>query len=387
MNSKYSSTLKCAYLGYVTQAIGINLAPLLFSLFAERYGLNVSKLTFLITLCFASQMGIDAFGGVIINKLGYRNCAVFAHAFSFLGLVFLATLPEVFSPYPALVFAISVLAVGSGLTEIIISPLVNALPLENKQSSMSLLHSFYCWGHLAVIVITTLLLKILPQDAWMVLPFIWSTIPAVNAIAFKKVPIAEQTEEKSSYKNFIKSNFFIPFMLCMICAGSVEQVVAQWGSFFTETELGFSKTVGDLVGICGFALLMALSRTFYGIKGEKINLSKFISVSCIGLVLGLLLIKFSCVKELSLLGLALCGLCTGILWPGLLSLADKKTVNGGPAMFSLMALGGDVGCLLGPTLVGFLSENLNFKTGIFISSLYPALLFIFVLYISLKKHD
>ena len=376
MKNEYSSTTACAYLGYITQAIGINLAPLLFSTFATRFNIALSQLTMLIMIGFAIQMAIDACGGKLISTLGYRKSAILAHALCFIGLVLLGFLPFLLQPFAAIVVATSILSMGAGMTEVIISPLVDALPANEKSSRMSLLHSFYSWGHIAVVIITTAFIGVFSQKYWYILPFIWALIPLYNSIAFAKVPIIEESEQASSYKGFVKNKIFPVFFIMIICAGAAEQAIAQWVSYFAEITLGFNKTTGDLLGVCGFALLMAVSRTFYGLFGAKLNLTKYIIFSAIGMTIGLLLLAFSPIPVLSLLAASLCGLCVGIMWPGILSLSSNVFPLGGAKMFSLLALGGDIGCLLGPVIVGFTANVFSLNVGFAISAIFPFVLLI-----------
>lgn len=376
MENEYSSTTACAYLGYITQAIGINLAPLLFSTFASQLNVSFSQLTMLTTIGFAIQMVIDACGGKLISSLGYRKSAILAHSLCFIGLILLGFLPFLLPPFVAIVISTSILSMGAGMTEVIISPLVDALPSKEKSSRMSLLHSFYSWGHIAVVIITTTFIGVFSQKLWYVLPFIWAIIPLYNSIAFSKVPIIEESEQSSSYKGFVKNKVFPVFFIMIICAGAAEQAIAQWVSYFAEVTLGFNKTVGDLLGVCGFALLMAVSRTFYGLFGAQLNLTKYVTCSAIGMTIGLLLLAFSPVPLLSLLAAALCGLCVGIMWPGILSMSSNVFPLGGAKMFSLLALGGDIGCLIGPAIVGFTANVFSLNVGFAISSIFPATLFV-----------
>ncbi|MBR4163096.1 MAG: MFS transporter [Solobacterium sp.] len=388
MKDQYQSTIYACYLGYITQAIVNNLAPLLFVLFIDRFSLSLGTITLLTTFNFFTQLCVDILSAKFVDRIGYRVCAVAAHVFCSLGLLCLAVLPGLFqNAFIGLLISCILYAIGGGLIEVIISPIVEACPSEHKASAMSLLHSFYCWGSVSVILISTLVLKMIGHTHWQILPVIWACIPFFNAIWFTKVPILTlvSKEEGMSIKELLSSKLFWLFFFAMIASGASELSMSQWASAFAEKGLHVSKTMGDICGPCFFAVLMGLSRVFYGKNGEKINLMKFIQYSSLLCVGSYLLCVFSPSPLFSLLGCGLCGLSVGIMWPGVFSLAASKMPKGGTAMFALLALAGDVGCTCGPTLVGRVADLFqdNLKTGFLFAMCFPVVLYICI--IILKK--
>ena len=371
----WRDTIYACYAGYITQAVVNNLAPLLFVIFIEQYHIPLTRITLLTTFNFLTQLAVDMLAAKSADSIGYRQVAVGAHIFSTAGLLALAVLPNVIEPFTGLFIACLLYAIGGGLIEVIISPIVEACPGDQKASAMSLLHSFYCWGCAAVIIFSTLFLKLAGKSNWFYLPVIWACLPLFNAFRFRKVPISTLTsaDEGMSVRSLFRSGLFWIFFLLMITSGASELSVAQWASAFAEKGLNVSKTTGDLLGPCLFALLMGTSRLYYGKYGQSIDLKKFISFSALLCVCSYLLIVFAPHPFLSLAGCGLCGLSVGIMWPGVFSLASAAIPMGGTAMFALLALAGDVGCSLGPTVVGEVSALLggDLHTGILIAVIFP----------------
>ncbi len=387
----YKRTIHTCFLSYVVQAIIINFTPLLFVNFNRVFNIPFSKITLLITLVFLLQLLVDIVSVKIAAKVGYRFCAVAANVTSLLGLVLMATLPFVMDPYTGLIIAVAIYSVGGGLLEVVISPIVEACPTDNKSKVMSLLHSFYSWGAAGVILISTLFFALFGVENWPILSLIWAIVPLIASILFLKVPIVmleEDTQRDSSVIQLIKKPLFWLLFLLMIASGACEQAVAQWASTLTEQGLGVSKTVGDIAGPAMFAVCMAVSRTFYGKKGEKIDLKSFMVFSGLLSILSYLLISLSPIPLISLIGCALCGLAVGIMWPGTLSIASGK-LKGTGAMFALLAVAGDIGCTGGPTFTGFVSTALgdNLKTGILVSIIFPVILVLGILYLKKKKNN
>ena len=357
--SKYTSTLFACYLGYITQAIVVNLAPLFFVIFQNRFGVSYVDLANLVLLTFVVQIATDALMIKITPIVGYRKCAVAAHVFSAIGLVLLAFLPRIMDPYTGILISVVLYSIGGGLTEVVISPIVDALPGDAKASAMSLLHAFYSWGQVLVVILSTVALALIGAAGWNWIPLGWALIPFFNLFNFMRVPIVEVSEEqkKSGIGTFLKSPIFLVALFMMICGGAAEQAMAQWASLFAERALGVSKVLGDLLGPCLFALCMGIGRTGYGIFGEKINIEKaLIACSAVSVVCYLVTV-FVTVPVLSLLGCAACGFGVSLLWPGVLSYTSQKyNYNAGPVMFTLLALGGDTGCSLGPWVTGVVSD-------------------------------
>lgn len=391
MNNKYQRTIYACFLGYIVQAIVNNFVPLLFLTFESTYQVPLSKITLLITFNFGIQLLVDLLSAGFVDKIGYRVCIVAAHIFTALGLLGLAILPELLpNAYIGLLISVTIYALGGGLLEVLVSPIVESCPTKNKEKTMSLLHSFYCWGHVGVVLLSTLFFKIFGIDNWKILTCIWISIPIANAFLFSKVPIAplvKDGETGLSISALFKNKVFWLLMLMMLCAGASEQAVSQWASTFAERGLGVSKTVGDLAGPMTFAILMGSARAFYGKFGDKINLDKFMIGSGVLCTLSYLCISLSPSPFFSLVGCGICGLSVGIMWPGSFSKASAAIKNGGTAMFALLALAGDLGCSGGPSLVGYISSlaSDNLKKGIFCAIIFPILLIAGILL--LKKPD
>lgn len=383
---KSGHTLAACFIGYIVQAIVNNFAPLLFLTFHETFGVSLTLIGAMITVNFGIQLIVDLLSSKLVDKIGYRPCVVAAHLFAGIGLVLLAVLPEVLPvPVVGLFLASAVYAVGGGLIEVLISPIVEACPFENKKSAMSLLHSFYCWGHVAVVLLSTLFFVVAGIENWAVLAYVWAAIPFLNAIFFLFVPIYPLVEEGKGIGigRLLRSGMFWFFVMLMICAGSCEQAVSQWASAFAESGLGVSKTVGDLLGPCLFASMMGLSRVLFSRAGSRLKLVTALFAAACGCTVGYLLCAFSPIAWLGLAGCALVGLSVGIMWPGTFSFASSRIPQGGTALFALLALAGDVGCMAGPSAVGALSDLFggSLQTGIAFGLFFPlAMLFVLLLF-------
>lgn len=380
MKADYKKTVNACFIGYIVQAVVNNFVPLLFLTFQSQYGIPLSKITFLITFNFSIQLVIDLLAAKFVDKIGYRASALSAHASAALGLCMLAFLPELTKdPFIGILISVVVYAVGGGLLEVIVSPIVEACPTDNKEAAMSLLHSFYCWGHVGVVLLSTMFFRFVGIGHWKILACLWALVPLLNMLAFFKVPIAPIIEEGGqglSFKELLKNKVFWLLMLLMLCAGSCEQAVSQWASAFAEAGLGISKTAGDLAGPMFFAIMMGLSRAFYGKYGDKLDLVRFMKISGVLCLCSYLLISLSPVPVPSLIGCGLCGLSVGILWPGTFSLGSAGIKGGGTMMFAFFALAGDVGCSVGPTYVGTVTSlsDGNMKQGILLACVFPILL-------------
>ncbi len=385
MEKRYNKTIVACFVGYIVQAIVNNFAPLLFLTFHKSYDIPFSQITLLVTFNFGIQLLVDLLSVKFIDKIGYRSSMVLAHIFSAVGLILLTILPEILpSAFMGILISVMIYAIGGGILEVLVSPIVEACPTDNKEKAMSMLHSFYCWGHVGVVLVSTLFFMAFGIGNWKIIAIIWAIIPILNAVAFAKVPIApliEEGERGMSLKELLKNKVFWLLVIMMVCAGASEQAVSQWASTLIEKGFGISKTIGDLAGPMSFAILMGTSRAFYGKYGEKINLNRFMIFSCILAVISYLGVALLPVPELSLVSCALCGLSVGIMWPGTFSKASIVLKRGGTAMFALLALGGDLGCSAGPSVVGFISGlvNDNLKIGILVAVIFPILLLIGVL--------
>ncbi len=380
MNARYQRTIYACFTGYIVQAIINNFVPLLFLTFESTYHIPLSKITILITFNFGIQLLVDLLSTGFVDKIGYRASIMIAHIFAAAGLLGLAILPELLpSAYAGLLISVTVYALGGGLLEVLVSPIVESCPTDNKEKAMSLLHSFYCWGHVGVVLFSTLFFKLFGIENWKILTCIWLIVPAVNTFVFAGTPIAPLVEEGKkgmSMLDLCKTRVFWILMLMMTCAGASEQAVSQWASTFAERGLGVSKTVGDLAGPMAFAILMGSARAFYGKFGDRISLDKFMVGSGLLCVLSYLCISLAPSPVMSLIGCAVCGLSVGIMWPGSFSKASATLRNGGTALFALLALAGDLGCSGGPTLVGYVSSiaSDDLKKGILAAIIFPVLL-------------
>ncbi|MCD8006217.1 MAG: MFS transporter [Oscillospiraceae bacterium] len=381
MKLSYKNTIYCSYVGYITQAVVNLFAPLLFVTFSSEFGISVSQITLITTLNFLTQLIVDLLSTKIIDKLGYRVCIVAAHVFSAVGLVMLAVLPTILpSAYAGLLISVIVYAVGGGLIEVLISPIVEACPTDDKASAMSLLHSFYCWGAVLVILVSTIFFSVFGIENWRIMSCIWAVLPALNAFMFTRVPIETLTEDGSSMKirELFSSKAFILFIIMILCAGASELAMSQWSSAFAESGLGVSKAMGDLAGPCLFAILMGIERVINSKISHKIDILPVMIGSATLCVIAYLLTVLSPLPLLSLLGCALCGFSVGVMWPGVFSLASAKFPKGGTALFALLAFAGDVGCTSGPTLVGFVSglNGDSLKSGLSAAMIFPIVLIV-----------
>ena len=380
MDTRYQKTVYACFVGYIVQAIVNNFVPLLFLTFHRSYGIPLSRITLLVTFNFGLQLLVDLVSVTFVDRIGYRATMILAHLTAALGLVMLAVLPCVLSdPYTGIVIAVFFYAVGGGLLEVVVSPVMESCPTPNKEAAMSLLHSFYCWGHVGVVLLSTLFFALFGISRWQILAVLWALIPAVNMLVFTRVPIADLIPEGETaipLWNLLRNRLFWLFVLLMICAGACEQAVSQWASTFAEQALGVSKTLGDLTGPMLFAILMGTARLIYGKFGEKLPLQKCIIASTLLCLASYLIISLSPLPALGLIGCGICGFSVGILWPGTFSMASAAMPAGGTAMFALLALGGDVGCSGGPTFVGLISSAAgdNLKTGILCAIIFPILM-------------
>ena len=388
-NRKYQKTLAACYLGFITQAIAANFAPLLFLTFQNTYGISLEKIALIPVVFYLTQLLIDLGATKFADKIGYRICVVTSQVVSAAGLVLLAILPEILPlPFLGILIAVIFYAVGSGLVEVLVSPIVEACPFENKDGRMSLLHSFYCWGAVGVILGSTLFFAVFGIEHWQILTLIWALVPLVNIFQFLTCPIERLAEDGESLP--LGKLFRMPLLwmmiLLMICSGASEATIAQWASAFTESALGVSKTVGDLAGPCLFAAFMGISRILYGKMSTKLNLTKAMLLSGLLCVACYLLASLSPLPILGLAGCALCGFSVGIMWPGTISLSSQKCPQGGTAMFAVLALAGDFGSTVSPAMVGSLSELAggNLKTGLLAATIFPILL-VFRLFVLNRK--
>lgn len=392
MKSKYQKTLIACYLGFITQAITANFAPLLFLTFHRTYQISLGRIAFISTAFFFTQLLVDLFCAKYVDRIGYRRSVIASEVFSASGLIGLAFLPSLLpDPYVGILISVIIYAMGSGLIEVLVSPIVEACPFDNKESVMSLLHSFYCLGSVGVILLSTIFFAIFGIENWRILSCIWALIPLFNTFNFISCPIESLTEEGEGFS--IRQLFHIPIfwiaLILMVCAGASEISMAQWASAYVESALGISKNIGDIIGPCLFAIMMGISRFFYGKYGEKLDLMKFMIASGILCLICYLLAALAPLPFLNLVGCSLCGFSVGIMWPGTISIASKKIPLGGTAMFALLAMAGDLGGAVGPGIVGLVTQaaNDNLKIGVLAGCVFPAVLVLSVLLLRRKREE
>ena len=374
-----TSTIHSCFFGYITQAIVNVYVPLLFVTFQNEFGLSLPQVTLLITFNFGVQLLVDLVSVTFVDRIGYRASVVLAHVLATLGLVLLSFLPNVMAPFAGILISVSVYAVGGGLLEVVISPIVESCPNDHKEKTMSLLHSFYCWGCVGVILISTAFFAMFGRENWRILLFVFALVPAVNGFRFTHVPlypVVQDGEQGMRTGELLRSGLFWQLAVMMILAGASEQGVSQWASAFAEKGLGVAKATGDLLGAAFFSVLMGTSRLLFGKFGTGKTLRPFMLVSLVLCVVSYLLISLSPSPVLSLIGCGTCGFSVGILWPGTFSIASRTLPRGGTAMFALLALGGDIGCSGGPTFVGLVADAFggSLHKGILLGTLFPALM-------------
>ena len=373
---KYKKTLLACYLGFITQAIAANFAPLLFLTFHKSFGIPLGKVALISTAFYFTQLVVDVICAKFVDRIGYRICAVASEITSAAGLIGLAILPSILpDPFIGIIISVIIYAVGSGLIEVLGSPIVEACPFEHKEAVMSLLHSFYCWGSVGVILLSTLFFAIFGVDRWRWLSCIWALVPLVNIFNFSICPIETLVEDGKGMTigSLFKTPMFFLGIILMICAGASEMSMAQWASAFVESALGLSKTIGDLAGPCLFAVTMGISRVIYGRYGDRIELTGYMLGSGALCLACYIVAAISHNPVLSLVGCIFCGFSVGIMWPGTISILSKRLPGGGTAMFALLAMAGDLGGAFGPGIVGFVTQlkNDDLKVGMLTACIFP----------------
>lgn len=373
----FKTTQRCCYTGYIVQALVINFVPLLFVIFQNRYGIGYAKIGSLVFITFLTQMAVDAFSMAFLDKIGYRRSVVTSHFCAAAGFVMMAILPEIMHPYTALCLSVVTYSIGAGLIEVVINPIVEGIPKDSK-SNLVLTHSFYSWGQLAVVLLTTVALRVFGVNSWNVIAFLWSLLPLINGIIFIKTPISPlpPKEKRESIASLFKSKTFIAILVMMICAGGSELAMSQWASTFAQNALGVDKTVGDLMGPCLFALFMGIGRTIYGLFEGKFDYRLYTALSCVLCAMCYVVAALSKNPIISLLGCAVCGFAISTLWPATVELAAKRFPDGSGAMYGAVAIFGDIGCSVAPFMTGIVAsmplwgEN-GLRAGLIMNVIYP----------------
>ena len=385
--SGFALTKIACYIGIMVQAVTINFVPMLFVAFMGEFGLGVGQISALVALTFIVQFTVDFLCVFIVGRVSYRALSCTAHILAAAGLALMPLLPYVTDPFLGLCIAVLVYSTGSGLIEVIVSPIVESCPSSNKTAEMSLLHSFYCWGQTATVILSTVFFCFAGIDSWRVLSLVWAAVPLVNFFLFLSCPMntSEQSEKSMRMKTLISNCDFLLLLVIIMCAGAAELAVAQWASAYCETALGVDKTVGDLAGPMAFAVCMGIARVGYGILGNRVRLERYMLASGILCVAGYLVIAFAPYAWLGLAGFGICGLAVGVLWPGTLSLAARH-VDGGGTMFAMLSFAGDAGCTLGPFIAGMLAESAGGDIGYGISAaaVFPLVLCVAVALLILR---
>lgn len=388
MNNKYKKTKIAAYTGYFVQAIVNNFLPILFIALQDVYGIGYEKLGRLIMFNFVTQMITDIVTPKIVEKMGYKKSAVMSQGIAALGLASLAVFPNIMpDAYVGIVISVIIYAFASGLTEVIISPMIEMLPTDNKTGNMSLLHSFYCWGQAVTALGSTLLLHMLGYKGWMFIPLIWAIVPAINAVFFSGVPVVEPEPERKSdsFRQLFKNRSFRLFMVIMLCSGASEIAMAEWASMFAQKALGVSKVVGDLAGPCAFALFMGVGRVCYAAFSEKLSYKKTIVTMSLLCAVCYYVAAFVKIPVFALAACAVCGFSVSLFWPGTLSAGAKAFPKGDAVMFSVFAMCGDIGCCIGPWILGIIADNASLNVGFAVSSVFPLVMIVAALGLRDKK--
>ena len=391
MKQDYQKTMYACFIGYIVQAVVNSFVPLLFVTFQNTYHIPLSQITLLITINFVVQLCVDLLSAGFVDKIGYRASMILAHICAAAGIGLLTVLPEILpNVFAGILLAVVVYAIGGGLLEVLVSPIIEACPTDNKEAAMSLLHSLYCWGCTGVVLVSTIFFAIFGTVHWKVLAWLWMLLPVGNMILFTQVPIYslhEEGEKGMTMGELFREKIFWMLMVMMVCAGASEQAVSQWASTFAEMGLGISKTLGDLVGPMAFSILMGTARLIYGKYGDRMDLDRFMKLSTLLCIASYLLIAFVPVPAVELVGCAVCGFSVGIMWPGTFSKASASLKRGGTVLFAFLALAGDLGCSGGPTVVGFISSAFgnNLRIGIGAAILFPVLLLVALFAMRKKK--
>lgn len=384
MVKNYKKTMLACYLGFITQAITANFAPLLFLKFHNDYGIPLGKIALISSVFFITQLITDVLCAKLADRIGYRKCAVASEICSAAGLIGLAFLPELFpDPFAGIIASVIVYAVGSGLIEVLGSPIVEACPFENKDAVMSLLHSFYCWGSVGVILLSTLFFAVFGIGSWKWLACIWALIPLCNVFNFAVCPIERLTDDGEGLNigALLRIPLFWLAIVLMVCAGASELSMAQWASAYAESALGLSKAGGDLAGPCLFAVTMGVCRVIYGKYGGRLDLMKCMLGSGGLCLVCYIAASLSAEPLAGLAGCIVCGFSVGIMWPGTISICSGRIPAGGTAMFALLAMAGDLGGAFGPGLVGGAAQlaNDNLQRGMLVGCIFPLVLILSLL--------
>lgn len=403
-NSSYKTTINACYVGLFVQATVINLTPVLFIPLRAQFGFSFGQLGLLVLINFLTQVVSDILFSGVVDKYGYRKFLVGAHIMIAVGFTFFALSPLFMTnPYAGFIIGTFIFSAAGGLLEVLLSPIVNAIPTSHKSSSMSLLHSFYAWGQLTVVILTTLFLFAFGRQSWPIIMILWTLPPIINAVMFSKAKFAPivPDEHREGYLKHIRNKFFIIAVLTIGFGGAAEVVMNQWASAYMEKVMLIPKVIGDISGMSMFALMLGLGRLLHGKYGARFDLSKIMLWGCAVAVVCYLTVAVSGVGFISLAACALCGMAVSLLWPGTLVITSEHFPLAGTWLFAFLAAGGDIGASIGPWIVGVISDNavkINFiagiannfgfdsvqmgmRTGILIGTLFPLSAFFCLFYL------
>lgn len=387
MSSKYRSTKLACYVGYIVQAVINNFLPILFIALQDVYELSYEKLARLIVFNFVTQMVTDLITPKIVEKTGYKKAAVICHGAAALGLALLGILPRFIPPYSGIIISIIVYAFGSGLIEVLVSPIIEMLPTTDKSGNMSILHSFYCWGQAFTIIVTTFLVKVFGYGNWTIIPLVWAVLPFINMFFFMRVPVVEPEKENKNagFKELVRNRRFLIYMVMMLCAGATEIAMAEWASMFVQKALGVSKVVGDLTGPCAFALFMGIGRMWYAAVAKRVNFRKTLIILSTLCFICYVVVAVCNIPWVSLIFCAICGFTVSISWPGIYSAGAEEFPDGSSVMYSVFAMCGDTGCCLGPWALGIVADSFGLNTGFAVTSVFAVIMIIAVLLLGKSK--
>lgn len=387
MSSKYRSTKLACYVGYIVQAVINNFLPILFIALQDVYDFGYEKLARLVVVNFVTQMVTDLVTPKIVERIGYKKAAVICHGAAAIGLALLGILPRLIPPYLGINISIIVYAFGSGLIEVLVSPIIEMLPTTDKSGNMSILHSFYCWGQAFTIIVTTFLVKVLGYGNWTIIPLVWAVLPFINMFFFMRVPVVEPEKEKKNagFKELVRNRRFLIYMVMMLCAGATEIAMAEWASMFAQQALGVSKVIGDLAGPCAFALFMAAGRMWYAAVSSKVDFRKTLIILSSLCFVCYIVVALCGIPLVALIFCAVCGFTVSISWPGLYSQGAKDFPDGSSVMYSVFAMCGDTGCCLGPWVLGIVADSFGLNIGFAVTSVFAVIMIIAALLLGKTK--
>ncbi|MCI8600772.1 MAG: MFS transporter [Oscillospiraceae bacterium] len=360
----YRATVRACYLGNLLQSCGAIFA-ILFVPLRTLYGLTYTQYGLLVSVNFIVQVCSDILFSKPVERLGFRPFAVLSPILTSTGLVLFALAPVLFPGNVFFGFCVGmfVFAAAAGLQELLLSPILDGVPMpeEKKKKAMSLLHSFFAWGQIGAVLITTLLVWVLKAEQWQLITVLWALPPLVNVFLFAKAPLDAKVSAGNamSLKQLFTSKIFLVVLLAIIFGGAAEVTMSQWASAFIEKGLNLPKLLGDMLGVCGFSLMLGLGRTLYGLKGDSISIHKVMIFGSLGAFCLYLLAALSGSPFVGMAACGLTGFCVSMLWPGSIVVASRELPLAGASMFALMSAGGDLGSSAASFLTGQVADRVE----------------------------